>query len=296
MNTKELIEDAKAADLSEFDAWWKSIVESNPTLLDQVQFKANEWADTATSALIWLQNIRDGISDVNVAIENTESLVRNCQRISKRISEDNSAELQRQRERQAVPDRLAEHIRTCMAGSHELISRAFNDPPDTSLQVALGEKLQWWMQTTQLLPTAPSPEQRQAVPKLHAASYEHNGKQYAITLEGCHEEVHAHAMRLGLTIDGVIVEQIPADGYNQRERQAVASGWKLVRIHPTVEQCTAGTDAIKNWIIKYDELPTAGTVWSAMLAAAPPADTVKQEAKPYKDDFQSWKPIYKDTP
>jgi hypothetical protein len=49
--------------------------------------------------------------------------------------------------------------------------------------------------------------ERQAVPKLHAASYEHNGKQYAITLEGCHEEVHAHAMRLGLTIDGVIVHQ-----------------------------------------------------------------------------------------
>lgn len=43
--------------------------------------------------------------------------------------------------------------------------------------------------------------------KLHAASYTHNGVQYAITLEGCHEEVHAHAMRLGLQIDGVVVEQ-----------------------------------------------------------------------------------------
>ena len=48
-------------------------------------------------------------------------------------------------------------------------------------------------------------------PKLHAASYEHNGLQYAITLEGCHEEVHAHAMRLGLIIDGEILEQIKTD-------------------------------------------------------------------------------------
>jgi hypothetical protein len=44
-------------------------------------------------------------------------------------------------------------------------------------------------------------------PKLHAASYQHNGIDYAITLEGCNEEVHAHAMRLGMAIDGNIVHQ-----------------------------------------------------------------------------------------
>jgi hypothetical protein len=53
----------------------------------------------------------------------------------------------------------------------------------------------------------PLEQVRDYKPKLHAASYQHNGIDYAITLEGCNEEVHAHAMRLGMTIDGNIVHQ-----------------------------------------------------------------------------------------
>jgi hypothetical protein len=117
-------------------------------------------------------------------------------------------ELQRQRERQAVPSgwKLVpiEPTDNMLDDGHE----ALDDRHHTG---RFGEcpGLKWSDAKAcyqAMLAAAPSPEL--VAPKLHAASYEHNGKQYAITLEGCHEEVHAHAMRLGLTIDGVIVEQI----------------------------------------------------------------------------------------
>lgn len=38
----------------------------------------NEWADTATSGLQWLRNIRDGISDVAVAVANMDEQVKRC--------------------------------------------------------------------------------------------------------------------------------------------------------------------------------------------------------------------------
>lgn len=39
---------------------------------------ANEWADVATSALCWLRNISEGISEVQKAIENTEEGIAHC--------------------------------------------------------------------------------------------------------------------------------------------------------------------------------------------------------------------------
>lgn len=58
--------------------------------------------------------------------------------------------------------------------------------------------------------------------KLHALSYQHNGRTWYITLEGGHEEIQAHAMHLGLTVEGGIEEQIPvsdADLQNITNRQ-----------------------------------------------------------------------------
>lgn len=39
---------------------------------------SNEWADVATSALVWLNNIADGISTPQVAIKNTELGIAAC--------------------------------------------------------------------------------------------------------------------------------------------------------------------------------------------------------------------------
>lgn len=39
---------------------------------------SNEWADSATSGLQWLRNIRDGISTVEAAIANTEGSIAHC--------------------------------------------------------------------------------------------------------------------------------------------------------------------------------------------------------------------------
>lgn len=39
---------------------------------------SNEWADVATSALVWLKNIADGISTPDRAIENVEIGIAHC--------------------------------------------------------------------------------------------------------------------------------------------------------------------------------------------------------------------------
>lgn len=43
---------------------------------------SNEWADSATSGLQWLRNIRDGISTVEAAINNTEGSIKHCMEVT----------------------------------------------------------------------------------------------------------------------------------------------------------------------------------------------------------------------
>lgn len=48
---------------------------------------ANEWADVATSGICWLRNIKDGISTVDEAIENTAEGIEHCRAVSKAVRE-----------------------------------------------------------------------------------------------------------------------------------------------------------------------------------------------------------------
>jgi len=43
---------------------------------------SNGWADSATSGLQWLRNIRDGISTVEAAIVNTEISIKHCTEVA----------------------------------------------------------------------------------------------------------------------------------------------------------------------------------------------------------------------
>lgn len=45
--------------------------------------------------------------------------------------------------------------------------------------------------------------------KLYALTYYVNGCKFDITVLGRHEEIHAHAMRLGLIVEGPIIEAVP---------------------------------------------------------------------------------------
>ena len=47
--------------------------------------EANEWADVATSALVWLRNIGDGISTPRQAIENIETGIAHCREVHSAI-------------------------------------------------------------------------------------------------------------------------------------------------------------------------------------------------------------------
>ncbi|WP_293385600.1 hypothetical protein, partial [Phenylobacterium sp. SCN 70-31] len=46
---------------------------------ERLKHIANEWADTATSGLQWLRNIRDGISTVEDALSNMDACLEHCQ-------------------------------------------------------------------------------------------------------------------------------------------------------------------------------------------------------------------------
>lgn len=58
----------------------------------------------------------------------------------------------------SVPDNVRRHIDWCELQSAGLVTRAYNDPPDISLNVKLGDALQWWLQLPDLLAAAPKPE------------------------------------------------------------------------------------------------------------------------------------------
>jgi len=46
---------------------------------------ANEWADVATNSISWLRNIKDGISTVDEAIENTTEGLKHCRDVCEAV-------------------------------------------------------------------------------------------------------------------------------------------------------------------------------------------------------------------